>query len=158
MADDYEKTALIIRLIIATGIRTSELPSVTIEAVVEGYVELEFLKNTRVVIFPDDISDQILKYASERGITSGAVFLTLNGIPCGKGSMFHAFGKLAAAAGIEPERLTCDALRKYYSDKQMAERNISIVQSLLGYKNVNFYVEFNRQDDGALLKNLEDLF
>ena len=155
---EYKKTALVIQLIISTGIRTSELPMVTVESIKKGYIELEFIKNTRTIILHDEIRTQILSYANERGIASGAVFLTVKGIPCNKTSMFHSFGKLAAAAGIEPELLTSDALRKYYNDKCMEKKNISTVQSSLGFKNVNYYVEYDRQDDEILLSNLDDLF
>jgi len=154
---DYQKAALVIRLIIATGIRTDELPYVTVEAVKQGCIETTFNHSTRKVILPDDICNQLSLYANENGITSGAIFLTATGLPCGRNSMFHAFGKLAAAAGIEPERLTSEALRKYYNDKQSEERNLSAVQSSLGYKTVNYYVEYEPKDEETLLRNLEDM-
>ena len=157
LTDDYEKAALVIRLIISTGIRTDELPDVTVEALKQGYIELIFMNNIRKVILPDDICKQILHYASEKGITSGPVFLTMNGKPCGKDAMFHAFGKLAAAAGIAPERLTSDALRKYYNDKQTEKSSIPAIQSSMGYQYVNYFVEYERQDEDTLLNNLEEM-
>jgi len=158
LEDEYKKTAIVIRLIIATGIRTSELPNITIEAVKQGYVELQFLKHTRKITLSADICKLLLQFANEFGIASGPIFLTRSGLPCGRNAMFHAFGKLAAAAGIDPTRLTSEALRKYYNDKHSAERNIAAVQSSLGYKTVNYYVEYEQQDDETLCKNLGNMF
>jgi len=155
--DDYIKTALVIRVIIATGIRTNELPSVTVEAVKKGYIESYFINNNRKVILPDDICERLLYYAQKRGIISGPIFLTFNGKPCGRTAMFHAFGKLAVAVGIEPERLTSDALRKYYNDKHIGENNISAVQSSMGYRRVNYFVDYDEQDEATLLKNLDNM-
>jgi len=156
--NDYKKTALVIRLIIATGIRTSELPCITVEAVMQGFIELKFIRTTRKVVIPDNLCSILLLFAEERGITSGPIFLTDRGLPCGRNTMFHAFGKLAAAAGIEPERLTSEALRKYYNDKNSENKNISTVQSSLGYKTVSYYVEYATQDEKILLQNLDNMF
>ena len=155
--EEYKKTALIIRLIISTGIRTDELPEITVEVVKRGYLELTFNKNLRKVTLPDEISARLLQYANEQGITNGPVFLTVKGLPCGKNAMFQAFGKLAAAAGVEPERLTSDALRKYYHDKHVDAWGITAVQASMGYKAVNCYVEYDRQDEDTLLKNLDEM-
>ena len=154
---DYKKTALIIRLIIATGIRTSELPSITIEAVQQGHVKLDFNNSTRRVTLPAILCVQLLQFANDSGIFSGSIFLTKTGLPCGRNAMYRAFRKLATAAGIEPARLTSESLRKYYNDKHSEVENITTVQSYLGYKSVNYFVEYNQQDDKTLSKNLDEI-
>jgi len=153
----YQQTALAIQLIIETGLRTSELPKVTVESVRRGYVESTYIRNTRQVELPANICERLQRFAKECGITSGPIFLTARGLPCGRNAMFHAFGKLAAAVGIDPKRLTSEALRKYYNDKQMVENNVSAVQASLGYRTVNYYVEYERHNDETLTKNLDDM-
>ncbi|MCL2190282.1 MAG: site-specific integrase [Defluviitaleaceae bacterium] len=155
---DYKKTALIIRLIIATGIRTSELPKVTVQAVKQGYVEVAFINSMRRVALPNDIREQLLQYAYTQHITDGAVFLTLQGHPCGKNAMFRAFGRLATAVGIAPERLTGEALRKYYNDKHIKENSVPAVQASMGYSGVNYYVEYEPQEDEVLMQKLNEMF
>jgi len=155
--ENYKKTALVIRLIIATGIRTSELPNLTVEAVQQGYMESKFFRSIRKILIPPNLCELLLKFANEQGITSGSIFLTTRGLPCDRNAMFHAFGKLAAATGIAPERLTSDALRKYYHDKHTEENNVATVQSSLGYRTVNYYVEYEPKNEDILSKNLDEM-
>jgi|GEM_PF-1524248 len=156
LTDDYRKTSLVIRLIIATGIRTSELPDVTVKAVSQGYIEVKYRANMRKVVLSDGIRNRLLLFAKDQGITSGSLFLTSNGLPCERNAVFRAFGRLATLVDIAPKRLTSDALRKYYNDKRLKE-NISTVQTSLGYKTINYFVEYDPPKTEILAKNLDAL-
>ena len=62
-----------------TGIRISELPFVTVEAVYQGNAEINMKGKYRVIIFPRNLVRQLKEYTRDADIKSGCIFRTKGG-------------------------------------------------------------------------------
>ena len=67
---------MILQTICGTGIRISELQFITLEAVKNGTVEVACKGKNRVVFIVKQLKKKLLRYAAERHIKAGAIFIT----------------------------------------------------------------------------------
>ena len=72
---------LLMQTICATGIRVSEHPFITVEAAKAGQATVRLKGKCRVVFLSKKLCKALLKYARERKIRSGSIFVTASGNP-----------------------------------------------------------------------------
>ena len=72
---------LILQTICGTGIRISELKYITVEAVKNGQAEVSCKGKNRVIFIVKKLKKKLLRYAAERHIKAGAIFITKSGKP-----------------------------------------------------------------------------
>ena len=80
-----ERLCLILQTICSAGIRVSELPFITVEAVKEGKAVVSMKGKTRTVFLTRELRKKLLRYisVSEQKISKGYVFVTRTGKPIG---------------------------------------------------------------------------
>ena len=74
-----KRLALLMETICSTGIRVSEVRWITLEAARQGRAEISLKGKIRTILLPTKLCRKLLKYAKERKIASGEIFLTGSG-------------------------------------------------------------------------------
>ncbi len=100
------RIALLIQTLCHVNIRFSELPSLTVEAVKTGYLDICRWRHNLQITIPDYLRESLLVYAKKKAIYSGLIFRTAKGKPWNRSNAWKEFKKLCALAGIDGERVT----------------------------------------------------
>ena len=129
---------LLMQTICATGIRVSEHRFITVEAVRAGEAQVRLKGKCRRVLLPKKLCRSLLKYAKERKITSGSIFVTASGKPLDRCNIWAEMKKLCDTAGVSrakvfPHNLRHLFARVYYS----AEKDIVRLADILGHSSIN---------------------
>ena len=133
-----EKLYYLMQTICSSGIRVSELKSITLEAVKCGQAVIKCKGKMRVAILPRDLCKALIAYASRRGIKSGAVFITRTGKPLDRSAIWKMMKALCEMAGVDsrkvfPHNLRHLFARTYYS----IQKDIVKLADILGHSSVN---------------------
>lgn len=129
---------MVIQTICATGIRISELPFITVEALYARQSVVSLKGKTRTVILPAKLCQELIHYAEAEKITSGSLFITRNGKPLDRSNIFHSMKKLCEYAGIDPEKVFPHNLRHLFAVTYYnAERDVCHLADILGHSNIN---------------------
>lgn len=87
------RLAMIIEIIGSTGMRISELASVTVEAVSTGKISISCKGKHREIYLVHKLKMKLLDYCKKKGIRSGAVFITKNGNPVDRSNIWTEMKK-----------------------------------------------------------------
>jgi len=133
-----ERMYLLMETICSTGIRISELPFITVEAVQSGQALVTLKGKSRSVIISSDLRKKLLVYAKEQKITTGSIFITRSGKPMDRSNILRSMKRLGEKAGIPLEKIFPHNLRHlfavvYYSK----EKDIAHLADVLGHSNIN---------------------
>ncbi len=133
-----KRLSLLIQTVCATGIRISELKFVTIEAVRCGEAVVSCKGKSRKVFLVSALCKKLLRYAKERHITSGAVFVTRSGKPVNRSNIWREMKALCRQAGVNsckvfPHNLRHLFARTFYT----IERDIAKLADILGHSSIN---------------------
>ena len=102
---------MLMETITATGIRVSELQYITVEAVQTGQANINLKGKVRQILIPAKLAKKLLKYAGERKITAGAIFVTRNGTPMNRKHIWSKMKALCEAAGVDSAKVFPHNLR-----------------------------------------------
>lgn len=132
------RLSLLLQTICATGIRVSELPFITVEAVAAGRAVIVGKGKRRTVFLPEKLCRLLQKYLHKQKKTAGAVFTTRTGRPMDRSNIWRAMKALCERAGVArgkvfPHNLRHLFARTYYA----AEKDLSRLADLLGHSNIN---------------------
>lgn len=129
---------LLMQAICATGIRVSELQFITVEAVKSGQAVVSLKGKTRIVLIPSALRRELQKYARDRQIRSGSIFITKNGRPLDRSNILHDMKALCDAAGVDRQKVFPHNLRHLFACLfYQAEKDLSRLADLLGHSNIN---------------------
>ena len=106
---------LILETICATGIRVGELKYITVEAVRAGVAEIALKGKIRTILLPHRLCRKLQKYAKQQKITSGKIFLTQDGLPVSRQSIWTRMKALCEAAGVERSKVFPHNLRSLFA-------------------------------------------
>lgn len=111
-----EKSYLLIKTLGGAGLRIQELPQLTAEVVREGSVCLHYHNNARqrILRLPPSLREELLDFIRSRGIASGPVFLTSDGQPLSRVSVYRYVNCVAEAAQVPEEKANPRCLWKMY--------------------------------------------
>ncbi len=99
-----ERLDLILQTICGTGIRVSELPFITAEAVNCGEAVVSLKGKTRTVFLVSSLQKKLLRYIEKQKISSGAVFVTRTGRPMDRTNIWREMKSLCRSAGVDRRR------------------------------------------------------
>ncbi len=129
---------LVMETICATGIRVSELRFFTVEAVRAGQIEVSCKSKIRTILIPGKLRKLLLKYAKEKGIREGALFLTKRGKPLNRSNIWAQMKKLCTAAGVKASKVFPHNLRKLFARMfYKIEKDIAKLADVLGHSSIN---------------------
>ena len=106
---------LILETICATGIRVGELKYITVEAVRAGVAEIALKGKIRTILLPHRLCRKLQKYAKQQKIASGKLFLTQDGLPVSRQSIWTRMKGLCEAAGVERSKVFPHNLRSLFA-------------------------------------------
>ena len=106
---------LILETICATGIRVGELKYITVEAIRAGVAEIALKGKIRTILLPHRLCRKLQKYAKQQKIASGKLFLTQDGLPVSRQSIWTRMKALCEAAGVERSQVFPHNLRSLFA-------------------------------------------
>ena len=151
---------LLMESIACTGIRVSELRYITVEAVKDGRAIVNLKNKVRIILIPKNLAGKLLKYAQEKSIASGAIFITRNGNPMDRRQIWEKMKAYCKKAGVESSKVFPHNLRHLFARAYYeAHHDIVALADILGHSSIEttrIYLittgdEYSRQLDGLRL-------
>ena len=137
-AEKNEQLRLVMQTICSTGIRVSELKFFTVEAVSRGEVVVNCKAKTRTILIPGKLRKLLLDYARKQKIRSGVIFLTRNGKPLDRKTIWAQMKGLCKAAGVNPSKVFPHNLRKLFARTFYGiEKDIAKLADILGHSSID---------------------
>lgn len=137
-AEGKPQLHLLLQTICATGIRVSEHRFITVEAAQSGRAEVSCKGKQRTVLLPKKLCAALRKYARERGIQTGSLFVSRSGKPLDRSRIWAEMKKLCKAANVLAEKVFPHNLRHLFARTYYAmEKDIVRLADLLGHASIN---------------------
>ena len=131
------RLALLIETIGATGIRVSEVKAVTVEAVRRGRAEISLKGKIRTILIPEKLRKKLLRYAEEKGIIGGEIFLTRSGRSLSRQQIWAEMKRLCPAAGVLESKVFPHNLRHLFARAfYRVSRDIVRLADVLGHSDI----------------------
>ena len=132
-----DRLCMVIQTLCNTGIRISELPFITAEAVRAGRVTVNCKGKVREIFIHHQLQKLLMEYIEKNGIQTGSVFVTRNGKPIDRSNLWREMKELSKKANIEkgkvfPHNLRHLFARTYYKLK----KDIVKLADILGHSNI----------------------
>lgn len=157
-AGKNSRLCLLMQTICATGIRVSEHRFITVEAAKRGYAEVRLKGKHRLVLIPTKLCKLLLKYAKERKITQGSVFITASGKPLNRCNIWAEMKKLCRTAKVSREKVFPHNLRHLFARTYYAlEKDIVRLADILGHSNINTTRIYTMESGSVHRRQIEKL-
>ena len=131
------RLSLLMETICATGIRVSEVRYITAEAVREGRTEIALKGKIRTILLPGKLCRKLEKYARQKKITSGELFLTRSGRPMSRKQIWAEMKGVCRAAGVAPSKVFPHNLRHLFATAfYRAYKEIVKLADVLGHSSI----------------------
>ena len=133
-----ERLCLLMQTICSTGLRVSEVPYITVEAICQGVAEISCKGKRRRVFLPAQLCKMLKQYAKGQKIKNGAVFVTKNGNPLDRSNIWSDMKKLCRAANVSEKKVFPHNLRHLFARTYYSlQKDIVRLADILGHSNVN---------------------
>ncbi len=133
-----KRLSLLIQTICATGIRVSELQYITVESVQKGEAVVSCKGKTRAVFIVSALRKKLLRYAKEKNIQSGMIFITKSGNPMNRSNIWKEMKNLCKQADVSPNKVFPHNLRHLFAHTFYGiEKDIAKLADILGHSNIN---------------------
>lgn len=153
-----ERTALAIQTICATGIRVSELQSITVETLRSGQVHICNKGKNRIVFIPKALVNVLKKYVVNHNIASGPIFVTRNNKPLDRSNLWKFMKQLCSVAGVKPSKIYPHNLRHLFAKTYYTQqKDISRLADILGHSSINTTRIYTRESGAVHAKQIEGL-
>ena len=131
------RLSLLMETICATGIRVSEVRYITAEAVREGRTEIALKGKIRTILLPGKLCRKLEKYARQKKITSGELFLTGSGRPMSRKQVGAEMKGVCRAAGVAPSKVFPHNLRHLFARCfYRVSRDVAKLADVLGHSSI----------------------
>ena len=132
-----EDLALLLETICATGIRVSEVRYITREAVRAGRADIALKGKIRTILLPGKLCQKLKKFAQNKKIASGELFLTGSGKPMTRQQIWAAMKALGRTAGVEATKVFPHNLRHLFAAAfYRACRDVVRLADVLGHSSI----------------------
>ena len=151
-----KRLAMILQTICATGIRISELSSVTVESILKGVVEIYCKGKQRLVLLPKKLQRKLLRYIQGNGIVSGIVFCTSGGKAVDRSNIWKEMKLLSEEAEVLEEKVYPHNLRHLFAKEFYAvEKDIAKLADVLGHSSIETTRGYVKTTSGEHQKQLD---
>lgn len=131
------RLSLLMETICATGIRVSDVRYITAEAVREGRTEIALKGKIRTILLPGKLCRKLEKYARQKKITSGELFLTRSGRPMSRKQIWAEMKGVCRAAGVAPSKVFPHNLRHLFARCfYRVSRDVAKLADVLGHSSI----------------------
>lgn len=153
-----ERTALAIQTICATGIRVSELQSITVVTLRSGQAHICNKGKNRIVFIPKALVNVLKKYVVNHNIASGPIFVTRNNKPLDRSNLWKSMKQLCSVAGVKPSKIYPHNLRHLFAKTYYTQqKDISRLADILGHSSINTTRIYTRESGAVHAKQIEGL-
>ena len=149
----------VVRFLVTTGARVSELTQIKVEHLNCGYLDL-YSKGGKIrrIYITNSLCDEALKWCHERGQTSGFLFLKKNGRPVTVRGIHSRLKHFAVCYGIDPDTVYPHSFRHRFA-KNFLERNsdIALLADILGHESIEttrIYLTRSSREQQTLLDEI----
>ena len=128
-----EELHCVLRSLVQTGMRASEIKFITFESLQNGYIDVDNKGTYRQVPLPKDLKQKLSNYCERKCIIKGAIF-TLDRLEIGR-----KMKRLGLKLGIGIRKLHPHNLRHYFALKFIkiyGEHALSVLADILGHKSI----------------------
>ena len=133
-----QKLYYLMQTICASGIRVSELKSITVEAVKARKAIIRCKGKMRVIILPKELCKMLIKYAHSKNISSGSIFITKNGNPLDRSAIWKMMKRLCEHAGVPKQKVFPHNLRHLFARTYYSiQKDIVRLADILGHSSIN---------------------
>lgn len=137
-SENRERISLVLQTICGTGIRVSELPFITVEAVRNGEARAFLKGKTRRIFIVRDLQRKLLSYAREQHLSTGPVFVTESGKEISRVNIWREMKSLCRKANVNPAKVYPHNLRHLFARVFYGgEKDIAKLADILGHSNIN---------------------
>lgn len=134
---DNQRLAMIMETIGNTGIRISELPFITVEALDAGRVEIYNKGKFRTIFLIEKLRCRLRGYCRENGLTSGPVFVTSGGMAVNRSNIWAEMKRLCIKAGIPEQKVFPHNLRHLFAYTYYGvDKDLVHLADILGHSSV----------------------
>lgn len=132
-----KRLELLLQLMASTGIRVSEIPCVTAEAVECGRVQIVLKGKIRTILLPGKLCHKLKKYRQQRKIQSGPLFLTRTGRVMNRKEIWAQMKQLCILAGVSASKVFPHNLRHLFARMfYKAQKDIAKLADVLGHSSI----------------------
>lgn len=129
---------LLMQTICASGIRVSELCAVTVEAVRQKKAVIRCKGKMRTVFLPKALCKMLADYIKDEKIKSGPVFVTKNGKPLDRSTIWKMMKALCKDADVDKEKVFPHNLRHLFARTYYSiQKDIVRLADILGHTSIN---------------------
>lgn len=133
-----EQLFLLMQTICSCGIRVSELKYITIEALKLKKACINLKGKIRTIILPSELCNILSKYAKERKISKGSIFISKSGKPLDRSNIWRMMKALCEKAKVAKEKVFPHNLRHLFARTfYMLQEDIVRLADILGHTNIN---------------------
>jgi len=137
-AQQNSRLSLILQTICGTGIRVSELRYITVEAAKHGEATVTCKGKKRRVFLVSKLRKKLLRYAKERKIASGSLFLTKSGVPISRHAVWREMKALCGRAKVHSKKVFPHNLRHLFACAfYRMEKDLAKLADILGHASIN---------------------
>ncbi|MCD8078482.1 MAG: tyrosine-type recombinase/integrase [Lachnospiraceae bacterium] len=132
-----ERLYFLMMTLAGTGIRISELPYITVEAVAAGRAEIYMKGKSRTVLLPRELRRHLREYIKRKGIREGVIFRTRSGRPMDRSNIGPQMKRLCEAAGVDRSKVFPHNFRHLFARCFYAvEKNLAHLADVLGHSRI----------------------
>lgn len=133
-----EKLYYLMQTICSSGIRVSELSSITVDAAKAGRATIKSKGKMRVVILPKELCKMLHSYCSRQKIKSGPIFITRRGKPLDRSTIWKMMKTLCEDANVPKNKVFPHNLRHLFARTYYTmQRDIVRLADILGHSSIN---------------------
>lgn len=132
-----KRTQLLLETICSTGIRVSELQYITAEGVRSRKASIRCKGKCRDILLPKELCHRLQKWCQKHRIHNGPVFLSRQGKPLCRVTVWKMFKALCERAKVSARKVFPHNLRHLFARTfYNIEKNISKLADLLGHSSI----------------------
>lgn len=132
------RLSLLLETICATGIRVSELPYITAEAIAQGEATVNCKGKTRTVFLPVALLKKLRRYIQRQRIQTGPIFITWTGRPMNRSNIWREMKALCEQANVPPSKVFPHSLRHLFARTFYSiDHDVAKLADILGHSNIN---------------------
>ena len=136
-ATGRERLALVIETIAATGIRVSELPYITRDALEDGRADIALKGKIRTILLPRKLCRKLKRYARKEKIAAGALFITDSGQNLSRKQIWKEMKALSARSGVPASKIFPHNLRHLFATTYyQVSKDIVRLADILGHSSI----------------------
>lgn len=137
-AEHHDFWYFIVRFLVTTGARVSELVQIKAEHLTCGYLDL-YSKGGKIrrIYIPDSLCREAKAWCDCRGIVSGFLFVGKNGRPVTTRGIHSQLKHYAVRYGIDPDAMYPHSFRHRFAKNFLSRSgDISLLADLLGHESI----------------------